>query len=255
MRRFVLATFVILFCGLLAVLALFGPWAKPHGVGAESQPEPTASQREEPSALVEPREGSRTPPAAEPAPGVVETRVEIPSAAIAGSVRVLGAPPREPVSLKLLAAKDSPSQEERIATAGADGRFAFEGLAPGFKGQIQVPRRYRFAGTQPSSRTLDVEAPSERLVLELERRRCLTGRLVSRLDGAPVEGASLRVRTTWPDGGQSSSSADLEAHGRFFLTLNDREFQRIALEARTETGLQGTFQFERDENSARPRRR
>jgi hypothetical protein len=193
-----------------------------------------------------PEQGSRSAQAIEPAPPPVPAPVPAdPGASIAGVVRVNGSLPSEPFTL-CLTKKEALSDEQRV-TVASDGRFEFAGLTEGQRVWLWVPYRYRFARPDLDTRVLTVEAPRENLVLELERRRCLTGRLVSRQNGEPVEGGHLQASITRDDGNTFSTGAELEGN-RFFVRIDeDDEVASLSLEAWADGGLLGSFEFTREE--------
>ena len=167
--------------------------------------------------------------------------------AIVGVVRVDGGPPRESISLRLVAAEDASFQDEQRVAATPDGRFMFEGLPADFRGHIEVPRRYSVANSDPRIRSIPIDAPQEDLVLDLERTPCLTGRLVSRQDGQPVEDPRLGAYISWVEGGNMMTGAEFEGNGRFFVTLIEtKEIASVSLNA-WGRGLLGSFKFTREE--------
>lgn len=126
-------------------------------------------------------------------PKSIQESTRLGTASISGVVRVKGFAPTEPLTLRLLVEGEDPYAVvgNRTQVAG-DGTFAFAGFEPRFKGRIQLPRRYALAGSQPRQRSIQVEAPSEGHVLDLERLPALTGRLVARSSGEGIEDAVVQ---------------------------------------------------------------
>ena len=243
MRPLVLITSLLILACLFVALVLLGPLVKTRQAASLSERQFTPVSSETESLGVIREEISRSEQTSEPtaAPEAAASTV-----AIAGVVRVDGGPPREPVSLQLRA-KDGPVQDEQRVAVDPDGRFRFERLPAGFQGNIEVPRRYSVAQSDPRARFIPVEAPQDALVLDLERWPCLTGRLVSREDGQPVEDPRLGASISWVEGGNMLTGAEFEDNARFFIMLvENKEIASASLRA-WGSGLLGSFEFTREE--------
>jgi len=237
------AIVLVLGC-LLAAFLLFE--RAPTTSQAVSRNAPASSTASEPADLrtAQPMEARSEAAIETDMPAVVAQPAAL--ATIAGVVRVNGRLPEEPITLVLTGSKESPS-EQRTAV-DADGRFTFAGLAAGFRGQIQIPRRYRVTVPEGSTRFIAVEAPRDGFVIELVRKPGLTGRFVSQEGSEPVEPKRVGASITWGDGSQMFSGADLEPGGRFFVAVSeDKEIARVSVKARADHGLQGAFEFARED--------
>jgi hypothetical protein len=240
------ASLLVLAACLLLAIAFLGRPAEPPSAIAGEERESASTAAEQVLARTETEQDSRSAQAVEPA---AETETTPPAtdldASIAGFVRVSGSLPSEPITLSL-AADETPSDERRIRVAD-DGRFEFAGLPAGHRVRLLIPHRYRFIHPESRTRYITVEAPQEGLLLDLERLRCLTGLLVSLQDGEPLEGARLSAEITWRNGNRMTAGAEFEGH-RFFVPFAETsEIGSVSLDAWTETGLRGTFEFAGEE--------
>ena len=244
----VVASIIVLAAGLVLAVAFLGRPAEPPTAIADHKQDSAPAGVEEVLARTEAEQDSRSAQAVEPIADTETTAAPADAgASIAGFVRVSGSLPSEPISLGL-ATEGIPSDERRIRIAD-DGRFEFAGLPDGHRGRLLIPRRYQFIQPEPRTRYITVEAPREDLFIDLERMRCLTGRLVSLQDGEPLEDARLSAEITWWTGSQMIAGTELEGN-RFFVPFDETEMNaigKVKLEAWTESGLRGAFEFERDE--------
>jgi hypothetical protein len=172
-------------------------------------------------------------------------------AAISGVVRIDGAAPAEPFSLRLAA--DEPFWEadelpapvaEALfrrpravallgATTGAGGAFRFEGLAAGWAGRISW-WKYPLANPPPSAdpfaatrtRRVDVTAPRAGLVLDLLSPFELVGRVVELASGDPVPRPF--VEAAWSHGDTSTGTQGTYAEdGTFAIAFWDEMPTRV----------------------------
>jgi hypothetical protein len=239
---------LVLAAGLILAVAFLGHPAEPPPAIADQAGHSTPAAAEQVLARTGTEQDSRSAQAVGPTATTETTESAAdPGASIAGVVRVNGSLPSEPISLGL-ATEGVPSDERRIRIAD-DGRFEFTGLPDGHRGRLLIPRRYQFIQPESRTRYITVEAPREDLFLDLERMRCLTGRLVSLQDGEPLEDARLSAEITWWMGSQMNAGTELEGN-RFFVPFDETEMNaigKVKLEAWTESGLRGAFEFGRDE--------
>jgi RNA polymerase sigma-70 factor (ECF subfamily) len=183
----------------------------------------------------------------EPAPPV-DAGVARSKAAISGVVLVRGQVPSEPITLILIDDGDPEKPERQRVTVSTDGEFSFDDLAEGFRGAIRLPRRYSLADFPPRRRVVTTTAPSEGLVLDVERAPTLKGRLISRATGLSVEDSKVTAKVTWEDMGQTMFGADVEPGGQFFIPVSEsRPIAAMELDVRSPEGLVGKFSFSRDQ--------
>jgi Sigma-70, region 4/Carboxypeptidase regulatory-like domain len=210
---------------------------------AQPRTEDPVLERPAAGAEVTEREAIRAESAAPPAARVVAAM-----SVLSGLVRVRGLPPTEPLTLRLFPEGDSIDSELARATVAGDGTFEFKDVEPGLRGRIRIPNRYTVLGSEPRQRSIAVEAPKRDIVLELERVSCLTGELVSRVSGLPVEDAIVQGLLTCDDGGQMIVGADTERGGRFYIaTSQTRGLAAVEIEASSPKGLRGKFELSRDQ--------
>jgi hypothetical protein len=239
------ALLLVLATGLLLAVAFLGrPDEPPPAIAQVRKSAPAAAEQilAPPGPEQESRSAQTVEPSAEAEPAKNGADLGV---SIAGWVRVSESLPSEPITLSLAAEKAS--ADERRVRVAEDGRFAFDGLSAGFRGRLLIPHRYRFIHPESRTRYISVEAPREGLLLDLERMRCLTGLLVSLQDGKPLEDARLSADITWTNGNRMDGGAEFEGN-RFFVSFAETsEIASVSLDAWTEAGLRGAFEFEGDE--------
>jgi RNA polymerase sigma-70 factor (ECF subfamily) len=210
----------------------------------------------------------RVPLVLEPGPH----RIELPPGrAVSGRVRVDGAPPAEPIVLRLFTTPSPLAGLEPVAEiaralgcekydsfslaleTSADGSFRASGLPDGWYGSLQVPRIYTLPDAPPNSfgnQSLALESPAEGLVIDLERMKGLRGRVVEAGDGQPVSNARLMARAEWsPSGNTTEIGTTADASGRFEMPLSTVEFRSIRFTTVTDAESRGsaTATFRRED--------
>ncbi|HED65412.1 MAG TPA: carboxypeptidase regulatory-like domain-containing protein, partial [Planctomycetes bacterium] len=161
---------------------------------------------------------------------------------VSGWVRIQGNAPDRSLNLHLVADPDGPAAPlmpalddpmggtveadvaDLWATTDEEGAFRFAGLPAHFRGSIQLPYGDEFV-TGGSS--LPVEAPTTDLILDIEARPVLRGRVVDG-EGNPVPGAFVFADISTKEGGVGSAeTADEE--GRFTVALPESGLEQARL--------------------------
>jgi hypothetical protein len=177
-------------------------------------------------------------------------------AAVAGRVTIDGAPPAEPLVLRLHArprfpvpeglppaARDALLRPARYVSTvrsatGDGGAFRFPGLEAGFRGQLSWSDAYRLArdadaAAPPIQRAqIDLDAPREGIVLALHTAPVLTGRVVTPA-GGPVARGEVTVAWTFGPASRATTSVTAGEDGAFAVRFDD------ALPAQVEVEVDG----------------
>jgi len=135
-----------------------------------------------------------------------------------------------------------PRDVSMLTTATDDeGAFRFEGLLPGWKGELAWsrvvlanPPPVEQPWMTPRSRSIDVAVPSDRIVLDLLSPLELVGRVVDPA-GEPVE--RPMINASWTDGAMSwGTDGAFAADGTFRFEFEHGMPERVELEVGDATG-------------------
>lgn len=173
---------------------------------------------------------------------------------LAGVATVNGAAPGAPLALAFrpspapFAELELPAELRRKLDAAArlnvstdaSGHFSVDGARLDWSGEALAPRGHivrRRAPTDPALRQIPLERPSTALVLEFERLQHLVGRVLDPAGAPAPQGATLRAAVHW-EGGRSiaSSTAPLDADGRFEVALRDARIDKVELALECDSG-------------------
>lgn len=163
------------------------------------------------------------------------------NAVVAGRVLVAGRRPETPFTLALVDRSDSVlmrlgasyvfrSDEAPKATTDEEGRFRFDGLAEDWAGSIQLPAGYALrsrAGESPVTH-IGISAPTSDVLIDLDPLLAITGRVLSRSDNRPVEGATIAAIIESGDEIETPESVSGPG-GRFMLGRTSRNIERLTL--------------------------
>jgi hypothetical protein len=199
-------------------------------------------------------------------------RIDLPAGKeVSGHLRVNGATPDRAVDL-VLRNDRSPLEDARaradVAKAlgfdnyrwfvvrqktGTDGQFRWQGLPDDWSGSIFVSHFYKVPGPSLNDwgeDTVRLDAPTSSVVIDLERRPCLKGRVIDAGDRKPVAGARIAWSVAWSDGlNASQMGARADDLGRFEIPLKESGFLTAELGKLTDADGRGVgrAKFERSD--------
>jgi RNA polymerase sigma-70 factor (ECF subfamily) len=155
-------------------------------------------------------------------------------AAVAGRVLVDGSPARAGLRLLLsMPPIDDDSLPKAIedllarpaaTSTDADGRFAFRGLSPTWRGQLRLPHTHWLLTPTETERAddrkLDLPRPTSDLVVATTKLQVIAGRVVWSDDGSAVPAASVMGKAIFVDSTTgTTTSVEADDTGRFEMAV------------------------------------